>query len=119
MTGPAAGLYDPIKAIFYSPNRGTAANGEPDIASFTEQFRRHIRWLSMANREALVQRQTNSINVILFRVRRDSASQQIRPDWELEHTENGVVRRYGVTGINPIDYGTDELEFAARGIHPV
>lgn len=112
MTGPSGGSFDPVRAVFYKLVDAEETSGEPKPRQLSEFCKRHVRFMSRASREYQVQGQETSISTIVFRCRRDSKTETLTPEMVMEHRG----RWYGLTGVNPIDYRMDEIEFVAQGV---
>lgn len=113
MSGPLSGRYDPVKAEFSSVEAVKSPyTNDADMVP-TAQFKRHIRLMVKttldAKREIVIQEKTESRDMIVIRVRRDSRTEQINSTWQYTHRG----RLYQIIGSNPVDYALGELEFLA------
>lgn len=114
-TGPAAGEYDPVRASIIHQVRTQSASNEAKITP-VEFTKRHIKVRSQnSGREVQVETQATSYNVSYLRMRRDSVTEQIKPDWEIHHRSG----TWKIIAPNPIDYATGELEFICQALFPV
>jgi len=101
------GKLDPVPANFFAPVETTSGIGEVLITfSNTPTLKRYIRFMRALGREGTTQDQTISSTQCLIRVRSDSGTITIKPDWRITH----LGRTYGIVSINPIPHATGELE---------
>ena len=111
--GPQTGLYDARKASFYAPSRtNDATTNEPVVTYPTITFSRYIRFLRSLGREGTTIDQVISDTQCVIRVRRDSGTETIKPDWRFTH--DSVT--YGIISINPIPRERDEIELLCSRI---
>jgi hypothetical protein len=111
--GPNAGQYEPRKASFYAPSRTNDSTTHEAVVSYpTVTLSRYIRFLRVLGREGTTLDQVISDAQCIIRLRRDSGSETIKPDWRFTH--DGVT--YGITSINPIPAERDEIELLCSRI---
>lgn len=117
MTGPSAGSYDPVPAVFLLPQRGETEAGEPTHVTYTTFCRRYVRFMMKAtfdaNRETAERGQLVSQDMLVFRARRDSRTEQIGPTFLVEHRG----QTWQIVGVNQLDYAFDEVEFLAKRVN--
>lgn len=117
MSGPAAGSYDPVKAVFYLVSDGTNAAGEPTVTQ-AEYCRRHIRFMTALSRsrtgERIQQQTIHNPSSTVIRLRQDSVSELITTKMFVMHRS----RWYGIDSITPVHYEYDELEIMLREDQP-
>lgn len=112
--GPQAGQYDARKANFYAPVRTTdAVTHESNVTFPTITLSRYIRFMRSLGREGTTLNQVVSDTQVIIRLRRDSGSETIKPDWQIVH--DGVT--YGILAINPIPRVRDEIELVCDRIN--
>lgn len=110
--GPIAGNYDPVQASFRQPTRSLNSAGEPVVDFSTQTFKRYIRFMRSVGREGVTGKQLISATQINVRLRRDSATEQITPDWKIIHRG----REYGILSVNPIPAEFDEIELVLDSV---
>lgn len=105
--GPQTGLYDARKAEFYAPSRtNDSTTNEPVVSYPTATLSRYIRFMRTTGREGTTVNQVISETQVIIRLRRDSGTESIKPDWRIIH--DSVP--YGIVSINPIPRERDEIE---------
>lgn len=110
MSGPSAGWFDPIDAVFKAPSYGVK-HGEPSNSVPVDFFKGPIRFpRNQFGREQIIQNQTVSTNSVFIRVRRNRITEQITAEMTIHH--RGKV--YGIIAPYTADYLTDELEFVCQ-----
>lgn len=112
--GPQSGLYDAKKADFYAPVRvRDSTTHESNVTFPAITCSRYIRFLRSLGREGVTLNQAISDTQVVIRIRRDSGSEQIKPDWKMTHA--GL--NYGIVAINPIPRERDEVEIVCDRIN--
>lgn len=117
MSGPSAGVYDPVKALFEKPVRGGTVSGEPTQDTWATFTSRHIRFLQKptmdARREASVQKQQVSRDLLVIKCRRDSKTELIQVDMRMTHRGNV----WQIVGVDNIDYSQDEVQLLCQRVN--
>lgn len=109
--GPKAGEYDPVKAVIKAPSRTANSAGE-QVVSYSTAFSRYIRFMRFSGREGTTAKQVISATQVNIRMRRDSNTLSITPDYRISH--QGVD--YGIVSINPIPAYFDEIELTLDSV---
>lgn len=112
--GPNTGDYDGRKASFYAPSRtNDSVTNEPKVTFPTVSLTRYIRFMRVVGREGTTLNQIISDAQVILRVRRDSGTEGIRPDWRIVH--DGFT--YGIISVNPIPRERDEIELLCSRVN--